>query len=92
MTPIRECAAAVSMTLEQIVSIDRAFLEVEILKAQNADLKLQLATAQLDLRVIAKGLYVSISNESVYADFTKQANPEVWEEFVQTIRRNKDEN
>lgn len=87
--PISQCKATVEMSLEQIVDIEKAFTEVEILKAQNIDLKLQLATALLDLRVITDALYVTGSGDDVWIDSTVKDKPAVWEDFVLTVKRNK---
>lgn len=90
--PISQCRAQVSMTLDQIVTIDKAFTDVEILKAQNAMLSMQLATAQLDLRVITDTLYVTNSGEDVWVESNIKNKPEVWEDFILTVKRNKHEN
>lgn len=89
--PISQCKATVEMNLEQIVDIEKAFTEVEILKAQNVDLKLQLATALLDLRVITDSLYITGSGD-VWVESTLKDKPEVLEDFVLTVKRNKHEN
>lgn len=87
--PISQCKATVEMSLEQIVDIEKAFTEVEILKAQNADLKLQLATTQLDLRVITDALYVTNSGDDVWVESRVKDKPEIWEDFILTVKRNK---
>lgn len=90
--PISQCKATVEMNLEQIVDIEKAFTEVEILKAQNVDLKLQLATALLDLRVITDSLYITNSGNDVWVESKVKNKLEVWEDFILTVRRNKHEN
>ena len=90
--PISQCKATVEMTLEQIVDIEKAFTDVEIFKAQNAMLSMQLATAQLDLRVIIGALYVTNSGDDVWIESKVKDKPEVWEDFILTVKRNKHEN
>ena len=90
--PISQCKATVEMTLEQIVDIEKAFTDVEIFKAQNAMLSMQLATAQLDLRVIIGVLYVTNSGDDVWIESKVKDKPEVWEDFILTVKRNKHEN
>ena len=87
--PISQCKATVEMTLEQIVNTEKAFTEVEILKAQNVDLKLQLSTAQLDLRVIIGALFVTNSGDDAWIEPKVKDKPEVWEDFILTVKRNK---
>ena len=87
--PISQCKATVEMTLEQIVNIEKAFTEVEILKAQNVDLKLQLSTALLDLRVITDALYVTNSGDDIWVESKVKDKPDLWEEVILTVKRNK---
>lgn len=87
--PISQCKATVEMTLAQIVNIEKAFTEVEILKAQNVDLKLQLSTALLDLRVITDALYVTNSGDDIWVESKVKDKPDLWEEVILTVKRNK---
>ena len=87
--PISQCKATVEMTLEQIVDIEKAFTEVKILRAQNVDLKFQLSTAQLDLRVITDALYVTNSGDDVWVESKVKDKLDSWEDFVLTVKRNK---
>ncbi len=87
--PISQCKATVEITLEQIAEIDKAFTEVEILKSQNAMLRMQLETAQFDLSVIVSALYVTLDDANVWVEHSVKNKPEVWEEFILTVKRNK---
>ena len=90
--PISQCKATVEMSLKQIVTIEKAFTEVEILKEQNVDLKLQLSTALLDLRVITGALYVTNSGDDIWVESKVKDKPDLWEEVILTVKRNKHEN
>lgn len=63
--PISQCKVTVEMSLEQIVGIEKAFTRVRELEQEVYDIKLQLATAKEDLRIICKNIYVSHSIDNV---------------------------
>jgi len=84
---ISQCKATVEMSLEQIVDIEKAFTRVQELEQEVHDIKLQLATAKEDLRVICKYIYVSPSRDYVWYDFGA-LTPQEKEDIVFAIKRN----
>lgn len=52
---------------------------------------IKAATALLDLRCITDALYVTVSGD-IWVESTLKDKPEVWEDFILTVKRNKHEN
>ena len=86
--PISQCKATVEMSLEQIVDIEKAFTRVQELEQEGHDIKLQLAEAKEDLRIICKNLYVSYSRDTVLVDNFGALTPQEQENLVVAIKRN----
>ena len=84
---ISQCKATVEMSLEQIVDIEKAFTRVQELEQEVHDIKLQLAEAKLDLRLICKNLYVSPNGDYVWDNFGA-LTPQEKEDIVFAIKRN----
>lgn len=66
--PISQCKATVEMSLEQIVDIEKAFTRVQELELEQEahDIKLQLATAKEDLRIICKSIWIASGNVAYF--------------------------
>jgi hypothetical protein len=85
---ISQCKATVEMSLEQIVDIEKAFTRVQELEQEVHDIKLQLATAKEDLRVICKYIYVSPSRDYVWVDNFGKLTSQEQEDLLFAIKRN----
>ena len=85
---ISQCKATVEMSLEQIVDIEKAFTRVQELEQEVHDIKLQLAEAKEDLRIICKNLYVSHSRDSIWVDNFGKLTPQEQENLVFAVKRN----
>ena len=86
--PISQCKATVEMSLEQIVDIEKAFTRVQELEQEVHDIKLQLAEAKEDLRIICKSIYVSPSRDYVWVDNFGRLTPQEQEDLLFAIKRN----
>lgn len=84
---ISQCKATVEMSLEQIVDIEKAFTRVQELEQEVHDIKLQLAEAKEDLRIVCKNIYVSTSGDYVCDKFGA-LTPQEKEDIVFAIKRN----
>ena len=86
--PISQCKATVEMSLEQIVDIEKAFTRVQELEQEGHDIKLQLAEAKEDLRIICKNIYVSPSRDYVWVDNFGKLTSQEQEDLLFAIKRN----
>lgn len=86
--PISQCKATIEMSLEQIVDIEKAFTRVQELEQEVHDIKLQLAEAKEDLRVICKYIYVPHSRDSVWLITLDEVSPQEQEDLLFAIKRN----
>lgn len=83
--PISQCNATVEMSLEQIVDIEKAFTRVQELEQEGHDIKLQLAEAKEDLRIICKGIWIASGNVA-YLNMPDDTSEN--EALLLTIKRN----
>ena len=86
--PISQCKATVEMSLEQIVDIEKAFTRVQELEQEVHDIKLQLAEAKEDSRIICKNIYVSHSRDSIWVDNFSKLTTQEKEVLLFAIKRN----
>ena len=86
--PISQCKATVEMSLEQIVDIEKAFARVQELEQEVHDVKVQLAEAKEDLRIICKGISIAYDKSAIWGnDFSKLTQKEQ-EALIFAIERN----
>ena len=82
---ISQCKATVEMSLEQIVDIEKAFTRVQELEQEVHDIKLQLAEAKEDLRIVCKCIWIA-SGSVAYINMPDDTSEN--EALLFTIKRN----